>query len=279
MTIEFNTLGPLEVVAENRVRIRLAPKARQVLALFLAHANQVVGIEEIVEELWGYDPPNSAITTAQTYICHLRKTLNHHFTTMDRPPLLVTTVGPGYGLHMNGARSDVDAFRRLSVRGRALIENGDPSQAAAHLNEALQIWRGSPLVNVHLGKFLRAHATKLKEEHIDTLELRIEADLQLGRHRGLIGELRSLVQIHPKNEWLHARLIETLSYCGRRWEALEAYQNLYAALYRELGMVPSQEVQELQRAILGDGMINSQRPGRLLANNRRPGQAGTTSGI
>ncbi len=253
--VEINILGPLEIVTENEDRILPAPKVRQVLALFLTQANQVVNIDEIIEELWADNPPSSATTTAQTYICHLRKILSH-LTSIGRPPQLLTTIGPGYAFHMNDAQSDVEKYRRFHGLGRALIAEGHPDQAASYLRDALQIWRGHPLVNIRLGRLLDAQTTKLKEERAHTLELRIEADLQLGRHRELIAELRSLVLIHPLNEWFHARLIEALGRCGRRREALEAYRSLYDTLYCELGMVPSQEVQELQRAILKDGLAN-----------------------
>jgi SARP family transcriptional regulator, regulator of embCAB operon len=262
--IEFNILGPLEISTENKDGVLVAPKARQLLALLIVHANQVVSIEDIMEELWGNDPPSSAVTTAQTYICHLRKQFSR-FAAIDHPPRLATTVGPGYVLHMNSARSDVESFRRLHALGRTLLAEGHPGRAAPHLTQALQLWRGLPLANIRLGRLLQGHVTALKEERTHALELRIEADMQLGRHRELVGELRSLVLSHPLNEWLHARLIETLARCGRRREALDVYSNLYATLYRDLGMVPSWEVQHLQRTILEEGLV---KPGAAMMNAR-----------
>lgn len=247
--IEFNILGPLQIVVAGREYTTLAPKNRQVLALLLARANQIIGVDEILDELWAGDPPRSAVVTAQTYLCHIRKVLGN-LPPAGRPPRLVSCVGPGYALHMNEARSDVELFRRLRDQGQALIEAGQLGRAAACLHECLAVWRGTALADIHLGPVLRAHAAGLKEERAHALELRIEADLQLGRHRELIGELTSLVHSHPLNEWFSARLIEALGRCGRRHEALEVYHSLYTGLYHDLGMVPGREVQELQRAIL-----------------------------
>jgi DNA-binding SARP family transcriptional activator len=253
---EFNLLGPFEVVDASKKLIPIAPKPRQVLALLLMRAGEVVNIEDIIEELWADDPPSSAVTTAQTYICHLRKRLGY-LAALDNPPELATTVGPGYVLHMNDARCDAESFRQLHFLGQTLLAEGRASLAVQHLRAALECWRGMPLANLRPGRLLRAYAATIMEERTHTLELRIEADLQLGRHRELIGELRSLVLTHPVNEWFHARLIEALGRCGRRREALEVYNGLYVALYRDLGMVPSREVQDLQRAILEDGLVKS----------------------
>ena len=268
--IQFNVLGPLDIVTENSDSIPISPKARQLLALLLVQANQVVSIEEIAEELWGSDPPSSAVTTAQTYICHLRKQFSR-FAAADCPPRLDTTVGPGYVLHMNGARSDVESFRRLHALGNGLLTEGRVGRAAQHLSQALQLWRGVPLANVRLGPLLQGYVTALKEERTHALELRIEADMQLGRHRQLVGELQSLVLSHPLNEWLHARLIEALARCGRRREALDVFRNLYVTLYRDQGMVPSLELQRLQRAILEEGLVKPNGAAALAENALRQG--------
>jgi DNA-binding SARP family transcriptional activator len=86
-----------------------------------------------------------------------------------------------------------------------------------------------------------------------SLELRIQADAELGRHRELIGEVRSLVAIHPLNEWLHGHLIAALSHCGRRGEALQAYQDLRRVLSVQLGLDPQPELERLHQEVLSHG--------------------------
>lgn len=249
--ITFNVLGPLEIVRPDGTNVPIAPKVRLVLALFLVNAGAVVSIDNIVDELWEDHPPRSATTTAQTYVYQLRKLLNREC--CGREPL--ATLAPGYILRIGDQDLlDVSTFRQLVLRARSQLDKSHPQQAAELLRQALDVWRGPPLANVACGRLLKAQVAQLKEEQSLTLELRIEVDFNLGRHRRLIGELRSLVLIHPLNEWFHARLIEALSLTGRRREALEAYRNLHSCLYHELGILPSPEVQQLQRDILATGL-------------------------
>lgn len=249
--ITFNALGPLEIIRPNGTSVPIAPKVRLVLALFLVNEGAVVSIDNIVDELWDDRPPRSATTTAQTYVYQLRKLLNRENGGQE----LLTTQAPGYLLRTgNDDLLDITQFRQLVHRGRRQLDKGHPHQAAELLRQALDTWRGAPLANVACGRLLKAQVAQLKEEQALALELRIEADFALGRHRRLIGELRSLVLIHPLNEWFHARLIEALSLAGRRQEALEAYRNLHTCLSHELGILPSPEVQQLQRDILVTGI-------------------------
>src|SRR5207249_5603424 len=116
-----------------------------------------------------------------------------------------------------------------------------PDRASHLLRRALGLWRGPGLANVRRGSLLEAHAVHLEEQRMRTLELRIQADVELGRYRELIGEMRSLVAVHPLNEWFHGQLIMALSHSGRRGEALQAYQDLRRTLSNQLGVDPQPE--------------------------------------
>jgi DNA-binding SARP family transcriptional activator len=142
-------------------------------------------------------------------------------------------------------------FERLVHQGRVLLSHGEPAEASATLRQALSLWRGSALVDVPRGRVLSGHATRLAEAWLRATELRLEADLQLGRHRDLTAELRGLVAAHPFNESLHAQLIETLRRSGRRAEALMAFTDLRRTLASELGVEPSPELRLLHQAVLG----------------------------
>ncbi|QIS10057.1 AfsR/SARP family transcriptional regulator [Nocardia arthritidis] len=246
--IRFVTLGTLEVVHDGRPILITAPKVRNVLALFVLRANTVVRVDTLVEELWGDKPPRSAITTTQTYIYQLRKFFAHEFGMAGNE--ILATKDPGYVMHLGDQQVDVRQFMRLIGEGRALLESRDPYQASEVLGRALALWNGSALSNVDAGAVLEAHIAHLEEERIRALELRIEADLQLGRHRELIAELRNLTIAYPINEWFHSRLILALSRSGRRGEALAAYQNVRRILDNELGVGPSRELRKLQHEVL-----------------------------
>jgi DNA-binding SARP family transcriptional activator len=247
--IQFKILGPLEVTSGDVVRTPTPPKVRRVLALLLLRANQVVSVDALIEELWGEEPPRSAVTTAQTYIYQLRRAFGRREVTPGRPDWLITTA-PGYLMYVNPEQVDAHAFQTLSWQGSQLLDGGRVADAAVVLRKALDLWRGPALANVLTGRLLESHAVHLEEARLRTLELRIMADAELGRHHELIGELRSLVAAHPLNEWFHGQLIAALSQSGRRSEALQAYQNLRRTLNDQLGLDPQPELQRLQRDVL-----------------------------
>jgi SARP family transcriptional regulator, regulator of embCAB operon len=266
--LQLNVLGPLEVLDDGRACTPTPPKVRRVLALLLLRANQVVPMDALIEELWGENPPLSAVGTAQTYIYQLRKTLDRREVVAGGGEWLMTRP-PGYLMAVSPDQIDAVTFEMLSRQGRQLLDNGQPEDAAQVLRRALDLWNGPCLANVGLGRLLEAHAVHLEEQRMRTLELRIQADAELGRHRELIGEIRSLVVSHPLNEWFHGQLIVALSRSGRRGEALQAYQHLREVLGSQLGLDPQPDMQRLQREVLTDGVPQGFvfRPYRRLATS------------
>jgi SARP family transcriptional regulator, regulator of embCAB operon len=251
--LEFRILGPLEVLDQGVLRTPTPPKVRCTLALLLLRANQVVPLDALIEELWGENPPNSAVTTAQTYIYQLRKAFGEQ-SGQDCEWLATRT--PGYLMRVSPAQLDTSRFETLFDRGRQALHAGAPEEASRILREAMGLWSGPALANVSLGRLLEAHVVHLTELRSRALELRIQADAELGRHRELIGELRGLVAADPLNEWLYAQLIVALSRCGRRSEALQCYQELRLVLNEQLGLDPQPELQRLQRAVLTDAVVD-----------------------
>jgi DNA-binding SARP family transcriptional activator len=252
----FKLLGVFEVTSgadgtldASRNVTPTAPKLRGVLALLLLQANRVVHVDTIIEELWGPNPPRSAVTIVQTYIYHLRKVFAAEKLDPPGKPLLATRP-PGYLLHAEPEQVDAEVFERLVQEGRDLKEKDRPRQAAATLSRALGMWVGPALDGVPQGRLLQAHVVHLEELRINALEMRIQADITLGKHGELIAELRSLTCAYPFHEWFHGQLISVLSRSGRRSEALQAYQSLRALLSEELGVDPSPGLQRLQQHVL-----------------------------
>jgi DNA-binding SARP family transcriptional activator len=241
----FCILGPLSVVHDGRDITPTAPKIRQVLTFLLMRRNQLVQVSELIDELWGDHPPESAMTTLQTYIYKLRKDL------IDPNSLgRVHTKPSGYLLDVDGRRIDAYDFERLASEGRLALENDDPLRATELLTEALSLWRGQALVGVAAGEILSAYLTRLEEERLRALELRIEADMRLGHHQKLISELKMLTFTHALHERFHADLMTALHRSGRRYEALEVYRRLRGVLINELGLEPSASVQRLHQSLL-----------------------------
>ncbi|MFI6323674.1 BTAD domain-containing putative transcriptional regulator [Nonomuraea sp. NPDC050556] len=239
----FKVLGPLEVYRGRCAMTPSAPKLRCTLGLLLLRADSVVDMQSVIDELWGDRPPASAVTTMQTYIYQLRKELNR-----DTERLI--TKPPGYLLRLDGDEFDARVCEQMIDRGSRLLEQGRPEEAAEVLRTALGLWKGAPLSNTPCGPLLQAHSVHLEELRIRALTMRIEADMRLGRVSLLIAELRSLVALHPLNEWFYARLIEALYRAGRRGDALQAFTDMRTTLRDELGLEPQEPVQRLQRSIL-----------------------------
>ena len=246
--LQFRALGPLEVACGDRVYTPTASKPRQVLALLMLCANRVVNTELMIEELWGMYPPRSAVATTQTYIYQLRNMIARE------PPCRrgadLVTRPSGYVLAVDPDQVDAFVFQRLVEYGRRQLKSENLVEAAGVLRRALDMWRGPVLADVVREAVLGAHTAPLEELRLRALELRIQADLRLGLHRELIGELRSLIAAHPLNEWFYEQLITALGRSGRRSEALQVYQNLRQTLREELGVDPAPELQQLQHEVL-----------------------------
>lgn len=258
---EFKVLGGLEILKDGRACTPSAPKVRQVFSLLLLSCNQVVNLDLLIEELWDERPPRSAVTTAQTYIYQVRRLIAEE--QLDEPGAeLLVTRASGYVLQADPDQIDVNVFRRLFRDGQVCMDSGRPGEAAEVLRRALDLYRGAALADVTRGRLLEPHAVLLEEQRLRVLELRIQAEMQLGLHRELVGELKSLVTQHPLNEWFHGQLITALSQVGRRSEALQAYQNLRAVLDDELGLEPTPELQRLQMEVLTTGCAQPTAPGR-----------------
>lgn len=219
------------------------------LSLLLARNNEIVSVDTLIAELWGERVPRSAVTTLQTYIYHARKLFESNLR-VARPEQLLVTHSSGYLIAVADSALDAALFENLVKEGTSRFNDGDVESASVRISEALRISRGPAFSGVPLGKVLEAHATYLQEVRFSAIGVRIEANQRMGRHRELIPELRSLVSEYPLNESFHAQLIGSLHQCGRRAEALQAYQQLWRILDKELGVRPSPQLQDMYRKLV-----------------------------
>ena len=240
VAIDFRILGPLDVQADGRPLPLGGPQQRAVLAVLLLNAGQVVSTERLIDDLWGEQVPSSARPVLQGYVSNLRKAVG---------PLLVTRA-PGYALELEPEQLDLRRFERLLGEGRADLAAGRAESAAATLRDALALWRGAALADFAYEPFAQAAVVRLEELRLAAVEERIDADLALGRHAALVGELEALAVEHPLRERVHAQLMLALYRSGRQAEALSAYHDARRTLVDELGIEPGPELQELERAIL-----------------------------
>lgn len=244
-------LGTFEVRVNGELVVPTAPKPRKVLALLVLHANHVVSTPALMRELWGEQPPSSAATTLQTYILLLRKLLAPALDGgAEEAKRQLSTCQGGYKLRMPSDAVDLYAFEERCRAGRQALARGDNESAALTLRAALDLWRDDALVDVAAGPLLEVAVVRMRESRLGALEQRIEADLRLGRHHELLGELSALVVEFPLNENLHAQLMLALYRSGRKAQALGVYHRLRTAFVNDLGLDPSSRVHEMHQAIL-----------------------------
>jgi DNA-binding SARP family transcriptional activator len=241
--MDFRLLGPLEVRDGDRLVRIGGGKRRALLAILLLHANEVISRERLIDELWDGRPSGSAEKAVHVYVSELRKAFA---SSLDD---VLVTRGSSYMLRV-ADELDVRRFEHLVEAGREALESGDPRSAAEKLRAALVLWRGPPLADFTYASFAQAEIARLEELRLVALELRIQAELALGRSADVVGELEALAAEHPLRERLRGQQMLALYLSGRQAEALEAYQRTRRALVDELGIEPSRELQELERRIL-----------------------------
>ena len=236
-TLDFLILGPLEVRRGDGVVDVGSSKQRSLLGALLLHANETVPTIRLVDAIWGERPPATAEKLVQGYVHALRKRLGDG---------VLETKAPGYRLNVVPRSLDLGRFEQLVDEARAA-----PQARAVELRtRAMALWRGPAFADVVIEGADRHAVARLNELRLSTEIDRIEGELALGRHADLVGDLETLTAAHPYQERLAAQLMLALYRSGRQADALEFYRGLRRRLDEELGLQPSQELRDLESAIL-----------------------------
>ncbi len=238
--MRYRLLGPLELIGDDGAVVALpGDRERVLLATLVLGANQTVSTDRLVDALWGDDPPATAANALQVHVSKLRKKLAAVGAGED-----LSSAPGGYVLQTRPGDVDLHQFEHL-----ASATTGDSADISTRLGEALALWRGPALADVSSDS-LRGETTRLEELRFSTLERRIDADLALGRHLEVVGELEALVQADPLREGPRRQLMLALYRSGRQADALATYRAAQEVLAEELGIDPGPELQALELAIL-----------------------------
>jgi len=261
--LEFRLLGPLEVVGADGPLQLGGPKQRATLAILLLGANRVVPVERLADDLYHGAAPVTAVTQVQRQVSELRRVL---------AAPVIETRPPGYILRVASDQLDLHHFERLAERAAQDQARGAMQEAADLLREALGLWRGAALADLADEPFARATIERLEEIRLAAIERRIDADLALGCHAELVGELQELVASHPFGERFREQLMLALYRSGRQTEALAVYRAMREALVEQFGIEPTPALRMLERAILTqDRSLDLTEPERVAtARSRRP---------
>jgi DNA-binding SARP family transcriptional activator len=256
--LTFSVLGPFCARQFDQPVDLGPPRQQAILAALVLRPGELIGANDLLDEVWD-DPPSSGTRVLPPYIYRLRRLLR-----ADDDPSGTRIIGSragGYRLEVADVETDLVAFDGAVARARALFGGGDPAAAFDAVNDALVMWRGTPLVGLP-GPFAAQQRAALKERHLDAVELRFACELATGQHARVVGELTNLAGQHPTRETITELLMRAMYGSGRQADALEVFAASRTLLSVHCGRPPGRRLRDLQHAILrGDRDLAM--PGRI----------------
>jgi DNA-binding SARP family transcriptional activator/tetratricopeptide (TPR) repeat protein len=244
--MEFRALGPIELWSAGHPQDLGPARARCILAMLLLAPRTIVPADTLIDRLWDARPPPKARESLSVYIARLRASLRQGV----GDGVQLVGRARGYMLDVDPETIDVHQFRRLRRQANALAASGDHDQAAVLLRQADGLWRGQALAGIR-GDWVARMRDGLEEERRAAVLERVGCELELGRHAGLVGELRPLLAQYPLDETLVAHQMTALSRSGRPADALSLYRETRSLLVDEQGTEPGAMLSELHQRILG----------------------------
>ncbi|MBT2489058.1 tetratricopeptide repeat protein [Streptomyces sp. ISL-96] len=238
--VRFSVLGPVRAWRGGESLNTGSPQQRALLAALLLRDGRTATASELIDAIWGEEPPSQALAAVRTYASRLRKALD--------PGVLVSESG-GYAIRPGSDTLDLAVAQELAADAEKSRASGDRCQARTLINKALGLWDGEPLASVP-GPYAENHRARLEEWRLQLTETRLDLDLEVGCHAEAISELTALTAAHPLRERLRELLMLALYRSGRQAEALAVYADTRRLLADELGVDPRPELSQLQQRIL-----------------------------
>ncbi|MEU3446413.1 BTAD domain-containing putative transcriptional regulator [Streptomyces thermolilacinus] len=238
--LRFAVLGPVRAWYDGEPLPSGSPQQRALLAALLLREGRTATAAELIDAIWGEEPPSQALAALRTYASRLRKVL---------PPGVLVTESGGYAVRGAPDALDLHVARELAAEAEKARLGGDRAQAVTLINKALGLWDGEPLASVP-GPYAETQRARLEEWRLQLAETRLDLDLECGRHAEAVSELTALTAAHPLRERLRELLMLALYRSGRQAEALAVYADTRRLLADELGVDPRPELARLQQRIL-----------------------------
>ncbi|MFG3498033.1 BTAD domain-containing putative transcriptional regulator [Streptomyces sp. NPDC047928] len=238
--LRFGVLGPVRAWRDGEPLPSGTPQQRALLAALLLRDGRTATAAELIDAIWGDEPPSQALAAVRTYASRLRKTL---------PPGVLVSESGGYAIRSRFDALDLNVAHELGAEAEKARAGGDRAQARTLIDKALGLWDGEPLASVP-GPYAETQRARLDEWRLQLLETRLDLDLECGHHAEAVSELTALTAAHPLRERLRELLMLALYRSGRQAEALAVYADTRRLLADELGVDPRPELARLQQRIL-----------------------------
>jgi DNA-binding SARP family transcriptional activator/tetratricopeptide (TPR) repeat protein len=246
--LRVGVLGPVTAWHDDQELSVGQPRQQAVLGILAMRANRVISRGELVDAVWGQDPPASAEGGVYTYVAGLRRIIEPNRSPRGPGRVLVSS-GAGYVLHLVPGQPDAVSFEQHLGRARQLRKGDDRQGAVAELNAALALWRGIAFAGVP-GPFADTERVRLGELRSTAAEERADVLLSLGRHEEVVPDLRAMVADHPLRERMRGLLMIALYRCERHAEALRVFQDARRVLADELGIDPGADLSRIHQQVL-----------------------------
>ena len=248
MVLRVGVLGPVAAWNGDQELSVGQPRQQAVLGILAMRANRTISRGELVDAVWGQDPPASAEGGIYTYVAGLRRVIEPN-RSLRGPGRVLVSSGAGYVLHLVPGQPDAVAFEQDLGRARQLRKAGDPAGAVNALDAALSLWRGIAFAGVP-GPFAETERVRLGELRSAAAEERADVLLSLGRHEEVVPDLTAMVTDHPLRERMRGLLMIALYRCGRQAEALRVFAAGRKVLAEELGIDPGADLSRIHQQVL-----------------------------
>ncbi|GAA0601259.1 AfsR/SARP family transcriptional regulator [Streptomyces crystallinus] len=238
--LRFGVLGPVRVWRGPEALPSGSPQQRALLAVLLLRDGRTATSAELIDAIWGDEPPSQALAAVRTYASRLRKALG--------PGVLISESG-GYAIRLPAGVLDLARAQELAAQAEKARAGGEQTRARELLKTALALWTGEPLAQIP-GPHADTERTRLVEWRLQLTEARLDMELEAGCHAEAVSELTALTAAYPLRERLRELLMLALYRSGRQAEALAVYADTRRLLADELGVDPCAELSRLQQRIL-----------------------------
>ncbi|WP_406066901.1 tetratricopeptide repeat protein [Streptomyces sp. NBC_01077] len=260
--LRIDLLGPVRA-RRAEAPLSLGPVRRQAfLAALVLRGPDLVTYRQLLDDVWGSEPPGTGHRVLPSYVYPLRKALDTAGAGPDRSVILG---GRGsYRFVPGSARTDLDELAAEAALARRAKAAGDHDSALGHAGRALGLFRGEPLTGLP-GPLADSERRRLARQRRALHQDRVECLVLLGRYSDALDELMAVPLAQPHDEPLAALRMRALYGSGRQAEALTAYQETRGRLLDELGVEPGEELRRIQQAVLrrDDRVLLGRPPGPL----------------